>query len=160
MQNLLASRQRSFSWLWGVVGLALGGALVWSASQPWFPIKLSLNIRLPKQYFISPQKDEPSKKDKSTISSVGYTAVYLDTDQVFYGRLKQQSGQYLVLTDVFYYQPGIRAASPGSIRIIKLGTELHKPKDEVSINRSHIVTIEQLSEASKVTQAILKYKTE
>lgn len=161
MQNLLSSRRRNFSWLWGVIGIAFGGAFVWSASQSWFPVKLSFNLQLPKVNFISPEKkSETTEKTDSNISQGKYTAVYLDTNQVFYGRFDRQSDKYLSLTDAFYYQPGLDISTQGSIKIIKVGTELHKPTDGVNINRSHIVTVEQLSEESKVTQAILKYKAQ
>lgn len=164
MQNLLSSRRKSFQWIWGVAGIVFGGLVVWSSGKPWFPVKLSWT-QLPKISLISPEispekKNESDKKIEPTASSGEYTAVYLDTDQVFYGKAGKQFGQYVALSDVFYYQPGVQSPHPGNIRLVKVGTELHKPKDLVYINRSHVVMTEQLTEESKVTQAILKYKAE
>lgn len=164
MQNLLMPRYRSISPVVLIVAVLSGGVIVWGAGQPWFPIKLSLNIPGQKAEFVSPDKksDDDSKKvDESIKNASGYIAVYLDSDQVFYGKPdKQEKQRYIVLSDAFYYQPGVRSPIPGNIRITKVGSELHKPIDAVHINRSHIVMVEQLTEESKVTQAILKYKAE
>ena len=152
MQNLLVSRKKkNLGWLWGVIGIAFGGGVVWGISQPWFPVKLALSI--PK---LSPKAEKTEEKK----SSDDYTAVYLDTNQVFYGKLGKESEQYVALSSAFYYQPGLNNAPSGNIRITKVGTELHKPSDIVHLNRSHVVMMEQLTPESKVTQAILKYKAE
>lgn len=86
-----------------------------------------------------------------------YWAVYLDTGQVFYGQKFKSDKTYVIMTKAFYYQPGVRSAVAGNIRIIKVGTEIHQPEDKVYVNRAHIERQEQLSAESKVVKAIEKY---
>lgn len=168
MQNLLSRHRKNYSWIWWIVGaMVVGGGIGWISQQLWSPVRLTLNVRLPKPSFISPispkEKTEEGKKPTSTPepgTATGYSAVYLDTDQVFYGKLERKSDRYLILTNAFYYQPGARPSAPGSIKIVKVGTELHKPVDRVHINRSRIVMTEQLTEKSKIVDAIMQYKAE
>lgn len=153
--------------------MVIGGGIGWISQQSWSSVKLTLNVHLPKPSFISPispkEKTDEGKKPTMTptptptsepVTATGYSAVYLDTDQVFYGKLDRKSDRYLLLTDAFYYQPGLRSSAPGSIKILKVGTELHKPVDRVYINRLRVVMVEQLTEKSKIVDAIMRYKAE
>ena len=90
--------------------------------------------------------------------SDAFWAVYLDSGQVFYGKKDKPDKNYVTMTNVFYYQPGVRSAKSGNIRIIKVGTEIHQPQDYVYINKQHIERQEQLSSDSKVVKAIEQYK--
>ena len=94
-----------------------------------------------------------------------YQAVFLDNGQVYFGKLYSQSKQYAVLKDVYYLQiaqapqpinPG--EAPPTNINIVKLGGELHGPKDEMRINRDHVLFTENLQPESRVVQAIEQFK--
>lgn len=149
-----------------VVALVLLIGLGWSSQQSWFPIRVELKNFNPQELLSAEPKSEsasptvPSsektEKREETKDLSAYWAVTLDTDQVFYGKLKKGS-PYLEIREAFYYQPGIRAASQGNIRIIKVGTELHGPEDRVMINKSHVVTTQQLTPESKIVQAIDQY---
>jgi len=46
------------------------------------------------------------------------------------------------------------------LQLIKLGKELHGPKDQMVLNRDHILFIEELSSDSKVVKSIEKYNQE
>lgn len=145
--NTLPQKQVRFPWVMLAVVFFSGGALAWASGQSWFPFQVTLKtIRL-----LSPQPSAPAPNEMSE-----YWAVYLDTDQVFYGKLAQGS-IYDTLTDAFYYQPGVRATLQGNIRIIKVGTELHGPEDRVLVNRARIVMRQQLTSQSKVVRAIDEY---
>jgi len=94
-----------------------------------------------------------------------YQAVFLDNGQVYFGKLYSQSKQYAVLKDVYYLQiaqapqpinPG--ETPPTNINIVKLGGELHGPRDEMKINRDHILFTESLQKESRVVQAIEQFK--
>lgn len=89
-----------------------------------------------------------------------YWAVTLDTGQIFYGKIEKVDEKSITLTSAFYYQPGVSSANTESIRITKVGTELHKPKDLVYLNRSHVVSRQVLIQDSRVVKAINTYEGE
>lgn len=139
-------------------------ALVWAVRQPWFPVQINLKS----DKITSPAPSQPEVSDPSvnvggsdTSKSSDFWEVSLDTDQTFYGRLDPKTadkGEYLTLTEVFYYQPGF-TVKEGTIRLVKLGTELHQPQDLVYLNRSHVVAKQPLSSDSKVVKAIEDYQS-
>jgi hypothetical protein len=94
-----------------------------------------------------------------------YQAVFLSNGQVYFGKLYKERSQYPVLRDIFYLQitqapqpirPG--EVPPQAINVVKLGSELHNPTDEMRINRDHILFIEDLKPDSRVVQAIEQFK--
>jgi len=102
------------------------------------------------------------------LSEAPYQAVFLSNGQVYFGRASNLNANYVTLKDVYYLQvsqvlqpaQGKKPATPQqSISLAKLGvTELHKPKDEMKINRSQILFIEDLDDDSQVVKAIEDYK--
>lgn len=133
-------------------------ALIWTVRQPWFPIQINLKS----DKITSPAPESPSNPSISSTPSPtsDFWEVSLDTDQTFYGRLDPKAadkGQYLKLTNVFFYQPGF-TVKEGTIRLVKVGTELHQPQDVVYLNRSHVVAKQPLSSDSKVVKAIEEYQ--
>jgi len=91
-----------------------------------------------------------------------YSAVFLDNNQVYFGKLSVGAGAFVTLRDIFYLQVNPSAQQPintsRDISLVKLGNELHGPTDEMSINRSHILITEPLRQDSQVVQAIERYK--
>ena len=91
-----------------------------------------------------------------------YKAIFLDNDQVYFGKIKNTFGKYVTITDVYYFGKGLSAnsgqADKGDIVLIKLGTEVHRPTDEMKILESHILYIEKLSADSRVVAAIKEHK--
>lgn len=101
-----------------------------------------------------------------------YYAVFLKSDQVYFGKIGDRDGQYLQLENVYYLsmterlQPlakedeeGAAATGP-KFTLIKLGRELHDPADEMFIRQDEITFIEPLRDDSRVIQAIEKAKAE
>lgn len=92
-----------------------------------------------------------------------YQAVFLDNNQVYFGRLASTGLQYARLTEIYYLQvnqalqPRGQGAQP-AVNLVKLGGELHGPMDEMLINRDHILFYEDLKEDSQVVRAIGEYK--
>lgn len=97
-----------------------------------------------------------------------YQAVFLTNGQVYFGKLSD-SDKYLKLSDIFYLQvnqPQIQgsqqteqqAQAQPQLQLVKLGSELHGPKDEMSINRDQVLFFEDMKEEGKVMQAIKEYK--
>lgn len=103
-------------------------------------------------------------KDGPSLSGSGsstYQAVFLDNNQVYFGKLSNSDRPYATLDDIFYLQVGqpLQPSEPATnVNLIKLGGELHGPADKMKINRDHILFIEDLKSDSQVVQAIAKYK--
>lgn len=108
-----------------------------------------------------------SKAGKSS----DYQAVFLTNGQVYFGKLSD-AGKYLKLSDIFYLQvnqPQIQgsqqteqqaqqAQAQPQLQLVKLGSELHGPKDEMSINRDQVLFFEDMKDDGKVMEAIKQYK--
>lgn len=103
--------------------------------------------------------------------SDGYCAVFLSNSQVYFGKVAINGYKELKITDVYYLQvnTGSQVATSDSLNsetdistagvsLNKLGNELHGPKDEMIINRDHILFIERLKSDSKVVQAIESFQ--
>ena len=101
-----------------------------------------------------------------------YYAVFLSNGQVYFGHLKYLHTRYPVLTDIYYLQtaqsPQPQPAKEGEeikeeekkpeLTLVKLGEELHGPQDSMTLNRDHILFVEELKDDGKVVQAIKEYK--
>lgn len=104
--------------------------------------------------------------NKSSSASSGWQSVFLDNGQVYFGHLKGESGQFATLTDIYYLQvdqqsnlqPDKNAKdqtqTQPKLTLIKLGSELHGPQDQMQINRDHILFVENMKSDSKVVSAI------
>jgi len=94
----------------------------------------------------------------------GYNAVFLTNGQVYFGKLAGLKTTFPTLTDVYYLrvtqalQPAPNQQTQPNINLVKLGNELHKPTDEMKINRDHILFVETLESDSAVIGAIQEFK--
>ena len=93
-----------------------------------------------------------------------YQAVFLDNGQTYFGKVSNKESIYVKLTEVYYLQFQQPLQDQGKdlkqsdLTLVKLGSELHGPEDEMEILRDHILFIENLADNSKVVQAIMEYK--
>lgn len=94
-----------------------------------------------------------------------YQAVFLTNNQVYFGKLSGIRGRYPVLRDVFYLQlarvlqaQDIKAPPQQEVKLIKLGSELHGPIDEMFLSRDQILFFENLKPDSKVMRSIEEFK--
>ncbi len=101
------------------------------------------------------------------IDSNKYQAVFLTNGQVYFGKLTDNGGNYLKLTDIYYLQSqdqknvqsaGTNTNSQSNLTLIKLGKELHAPEDQMEISRQQVLFWENLQANGKVVQAINDYK--
>jgi len=116
-------------------------------------------------YFNRNQLFNSSSKTASTINDKNYSAVFLTNGQVYFGVLKNVNSQYVDLTDIYYLQVANQSLQPDKnknektkLELVKLGKELHGPKDEMHINRDHILFWEPLKADGQVVQTIKKNK--
>lgn len=109
----------------------------------------------------------------ATIDSGKYQAVFFTNGQVYFGKLNQVNANYFKLTDVFYIQaqeadtdtansenPQETSNNSTDIRLIKLGSEVHGPDDEMIISKDQVLFFENLKKDGKVSDSITKYNAE
>lgn len=96
-----------------------------------------------------------------------YQSVFLTNGQVYFGKLADFTDTYVTLTDVYYLQVSQapiqgskeqQAQAQPQISLVKLGSELHGPLDEMKINRSQVLFFEDMKEESQVVKAIRSYQ--
>ncbi len=98
-------------------------------------------------------------------TNTDYQAVFLTNGQVYFGKLTEGS-DWMKLTDIYYLQvtqnlqqADTSTAAKNDIQLVKLGSELHAPQDEMHIDRDKILFWENLKDDGKVVQAIHQYKS-
>lgn len=101
-----------------------------------------------------------------SINSKEYQAVFLMNGQVYFGKLTDLNSGYLKMTDVWYLQAddtkqqtettGLQetVASGNDVKLVKLGSEIHGPQDEMMISRDQVLLVENLRDDGKVSSAI------
>jgi hypothetical protein len=101
---------------------------------------------------------------KKQIDSNKRQAVFLINGQVYFGHLKDNGKDPLVLSDVYYIQQdqtlpplqsGIKINQ--DISLVKLGGELQGPEDAMFINKDNILFYENMKDDSKISKAINSY---
>lgn len=83
-----------------------------------------------------------------------YQGVFLTGGQVFFGKA-QASGDYLLLSDIFYLSAG---SDTQPSQLIKRGQEVHGPREPMVIPNASVLFIENLREDGTVATAIRKFK--
>lgn len=105
----------------------------------------------------------------ATIDSSKYQAVFFTNGQVYFGKLHQVNSNYLKLTDIFYIQskdsknPQATSGSQVSgsdLQLIKLGSEVHGPEDEMIISKDQVLFFENLKKDGTVSTSIDKYSSQ
>lgn len=93
-----------------------------------------------------------------------YQAVFLTSGQVYFGKLSFVDDKYMKLTDVFYIQTASSGtdvqssdSSDSDMQLIKLGNEIHGPKDAMVISRDQVLFFENLKDDGKVSTTIKEY---
>lgn len=95
-----------------------------------------------------------------------YQAVFLSNGQVYFGKL-DLTGDYYVLTDIYYLQAADTPSTASSkdpdttandIQLIKLGTEIHGPDDQMVIAKDQVLFFENLKDDSTVVKSIKSYQ--
>ena len=83
-----------------------------------------------------------------------YSAVLLDTGQLYYGKLVNGGSSFPELTDVYYIQSQVNQETKAVTSVlVRRGNEWHGP-DRMLLNERHIVLIEPVGTSSKVAQLI------
>lgn len=111
------------------------------------------------------QKKGGETAAKEALPSQPYHSVFLTNGQVYFGKFKSQSGSKTTLVDIYYLQvqqpiqpPPEGQQQQPQISLVKLGNELHKPKDEMMINNEHVLFTEEIQEGGQVMEAIRRFQ--
>lgn len=92
-----------------------------------------------------------------------YQAVFLDNGQVFFGKLKNTKGEYLVLEGAYYTKKADvpedatdeqKAAIEANVSLSKVGNEVYGPDTTMSIRSEQVLFWQNLKSDSKVGKAI------
>lgn len=92
-----------------------------------------------------------------------YQAVFLDNQQVFFGKLKNTNGDYLTLEKAYYTKaqdlpadatPEQKAATSNNVSLIKVGDEVYGPENTMRIKAEQVLFWQDLRADSKVAKAI------
>jgi hypothetical protein len=104
---------------------------------------------------------EHGEEATPSVATGEYQAVFLDNGQVYFGKITSDvTDQFVNLENVYYIQAtAATEEQAGGTNLIKLGNETHGPEDKMSVNRDHILMIENLKGDSKIVQAIQDYQT-
>ena len=100
-----------------------------------------------------------------------WQAVFLTNGQIYFGKVAKVSSDWVVLRNIYYLQvisqplqrsqegenPAAEAQPEQRLTLIKLGNEIHGPRDEMAIDRRQVILIEDLRNDGKVVQAINQY---
>ena len=96
-----------------------------------------------------------------------YQAVFLSNGQVYFGNIVKENRSEIHMNNVYYLQVQQqlreesnenKGAAQPDLSLVKLGNELHAPKDAMFINRKHVLFVENLKDDSTVVKAIEEYK--
>lgn len=96
-----------------------------------------------------------------SIPSIGgarYQAVFLSNGQTYFGRYVDRIGTYVKIEDAYYIQQAAAGeeAKPAESRLIRRGSELHRPHPYVLIPKTAILFVEDLQPNSAVGQFMAK----
>jgi hypothetical protein len=90
-------------------------------------------------------------------------AVFLNTGQVYFGKISTLNNKYFVVKNIYYLQTSsgaqtAAAASNTSVSLVKLGCELHEPYDQMVINASQVTFWENLQDNGQVAKAVATFQ--
>lgn len=106
----------------------------------------------------------------TAIDNKKYQAVFFTNGQVYFGKLSPLNNDYMTLSDVYYLQsedstaangsenPQNAAADQSSMKLVKLGKEIHGPEDQMVISKDQVIFYENLKDDGKVASTIKKYQ--
>ena len=86
---------------------------------------------------------------------------FLITNKSILEKMTRKTDQEIILEKVFYLKADTNLTSEEQnvkLSLIKLGNEIYKPRDQMIINRSHVLFLEEMQSKSEVMQAIERYE--
>lgn len=106
-------------------------------------------------------------KQLKGVEKNAYQALFLTNGQVYFGKLQRADADTIKISDIYYLQvqqtvqpkaeESASETAQGETQLVKLGGELHGPKDEMHVDRRQVLFWENLNDNSKVVEAINAY---
>jgi len=126
---------------------------------------------------INAREDDNENQNITGNDRSGWQAVFLTNGQTYFGRVKDVGEIFLVLEDVYYLrkvdiglssnslESGSNISNEGTevgseTKLVKFGTEKHRPVDELKINMMQVLFLEELAIGSEIVVAIERYKSD
>ncbi|HMR55480.1 MAG TPA: hypothetical protein PKD34_02730 [Candidatus Doudnabacteria bacterium] len=98
-----------------------------------------------------PSSDTSAKISEDVLAMLeGYQGIFLTNGQVYFGKVEDYNSDHVVLGNVYY----LKDSSSADLNIVKLGDELHGPKDPMIIKQQQILFLENLKADSQVISKI------
>jgi len=100
------------------------------------------------------------------IDTTKLQAVFLNGGQVYFGKIENLNSKSIRMGNIYYLrvnqtvqpnQTNNQQANANDISLVKLGCELHGPKDEMLINRDQVIFWENLKDDGQVAKAVADY---
>ncbi|MEK9195885.1 MAG: hypothetical protein AAB914_00795 [Patescibacteria group bacterium] len=107
---------------------------------------------------ITLSSEDTNAKD---VNKSGYQAIFLNNNQVYFGKLTEMNKGSVTLTDIYYIQLDGKQqdttqaqANSNNITLVKLGCEIHGPQDKMVINNEQVLFWENLKDEGQVVKTI------
>ncbi|MDO8429834.1 MAG: hypothetical protein Q7S73_00515 [bacterium] len=99
------------------------------------------------------------KENFPTVDETKFQAVFLVNGQSYFGHLKEDSKEYVTLSEIYYIKTDqlpqtAKSAPQPQLSLVKLGSEIHGPEDTMYIPKIQIAFWENLKVDSSVTKLI------
>ena len=94
------------------------------------------------------------------VNTTGYQVVYMTSGQAYFGKLKNTSGEYLVL-DTPYTAQDVKGEGENpqtSTTLVKVSQQQYGPEEAMSLKADQVLFWQNLRSDSKVSQAIKNAK--
>lgn len=98
-----------------------------------------------------------TKGDFPEVTEGRWQAVFLDNEQVYFGKITDLNSEYITLTNVYYLRRGVELENndgTAPLNLVKLGGEFHGPEDMMYIRKDSITFWENLKPESRVLRLI------
>ncbi len=106
-----------------------------------------------------------AKTEAKYVDETKLQAVFLQTGQVYFGKIDKDTvtSNSFVMNDIYYLQTSStgtaqQATSNTNVSLVKLGCELHAPRDQMVINRDQVTFWENLNESGQVAKAVATFQ--
>lgn len=106
------------------------------------------------------------KAEAGYVDDTKMQAIFLQTGQVYFGKVQELNSKYFVVSNIYYLQTSSTGTSTTqqtadtNVSLVKLGCELHAPIDQMVINRDQVTFWENLKEDGQVAKAVATFQKE
>jgi hypothetical protein len=102
--------------------------------------------------------------EASYVSGDKLQAVFLQTGQVYFGKIDKINDKYIDMSGIYYLQTSSSSSTSTTssdntnVSLVKLGCELHAPQDRMIITRDQVTFWENLQDSGQVAKAVATFE--